>query len=66
MKRNLYTADHEDFRRTVAAFLDKEVAPHFDEWEKNKIVDRSMWKAAADAGVRRELAERLSTETTGG
>lgn len=51
MKRNLYTADHEDFRRTVAAFLDNEVAPHFDEWEKNKIVDRSMWKAAAEAGV---------------
>lgn len=51
MKRNLYTEDHEDFRATVAAFLDKEVVPHFDQWERNKLVDRSMWKAAAETGV---------------
>ncbi|GAA2000429.1 acyl-CoA dehydrogenase family protein [Brevibacterium samyangense] len=51
MKRHLYEEDHEDFRRTVAAFLDKEVAPHFERWEKEKLVDRSMWKAAAEAGV---------------
>ena len=51
MKRNLYTQDHEDFRTTVAAFLDKEVVPHFERWEEAKIVDRSMWKAAAEAGV---------------
>jgi alkylation response protein AidB-like acyl-CoA dehydrogenase len=51
VKRNLYTQDHEDFRTTVAAFLDKEVVPHFERWEEAKIVDRSMWKAAAEAGV---------------
>ncbi len=51
MKRNFYTDDHEDFRATVAAFLDQEVVPYFDEWEKNKLVDRSMWKAAAEMGV---------------
>ncbi|WP_349828247.1 acyl-CoA dehydrogenase family protein [Brevibacterium litoralis] len=51
MKRNLYEQDHEDFRKVVAAFLDKEVAPNFERWEKEKLVDRSMWKAAAEAGV---------------
>ncbi|WP_029088144.1 acyl-CoA dehydrogenase family protein [Brevibacterium album] len=51
MKRDLYTQDHEDFRATVSAFLDKEVVPHFERWEEAKIVDRSMWKAAAEAGV---------------
>lgn len=51
MKRNFYTEEHEDFRNTVAGFLDKEVVPYFDEWERNKLVDRSMWKAAAETGV---------------
>ncbi len=51
MERNLYTADHEDFRGLVANFLDTEVVLHLDEWEKNKVVDRSMWKKAAEAGV---------------
>ncbi|SMY11620.1 acyl-CoA dehydrogenase family protein [Brevibacterium jeotgali] len=49
--RNLYEEDHEDFRRTVAAFYDKEVVPHQDRWEEQGVVDRSMWKAAAEAGV---------------
>jgi long-chain-acyl-CoA dehydrogenase len=49
--RNLYEEDHEDFRRTVAAFFDKEVVPHQERWEEQGIIDRSMWKAAAEAGV---------------
>lgn len=51
MKRNLYTDEHEAFRETVAAFLDQEVVPYFEQWEENKLVDRSMWKAAAEMGV---------------
>src|SRR5690625_3028316 len=51
MKRNLYTDEHEAFRETVAAFLDQEVVPYFEEWEQNKLVDRSMWKAAAEIGA---------------
>lgn len=51
VERNLYEEDHEDFRRTVAAFYDKEVVPHQDRWEEQGFVDRSMWKAAAEAGV---------------
>ena len=49
--RNLYEEDHEDFRRTVAAFFDKEIVPHQERWEEQGIIDRSMWKAAAEAGV---------------
>ncbi|RAG60215.1 acyl-CoA dehydrogenase, partial [Burkholderia multivorans] len=51
MKRNLYDDDHEAFRATVAAFLDREVVPHVEEWEENHLVDRGMWVKAAEAGV---------------
>lgn len=51
MKRNLYDDDHEAFRDTVGAFLDREVVPHVEEWEENHLVDRSMWEKAAAAGI---------------
>ncbi|MCM1013977.1 MULTISPECIES: acyl-CoA dehydrogenase family protein [unclassified Brevibacterium] len=51
MKRNLYDDDHEAFRDTVGAFLDREVVPHVEEWEENHLVDRNMWEKAAAAGI---------------
>ena len=51
MKRNLYDDDHEAFRATVAAFLDREVVPHVEEGEENPLRDRGMWVKAAEAGV---------------
>ena len=51
MKRNLYDEDHEAFRGTVSAFLDREVVPHVEQWEADRLVDRSMWKKAAEAGI---------------
>ncbi|MCU4298745.1 acyl-CoA dehydrogenase [Brevibacterium permense] len=51
MKRNLYNEDHEAFRGSVAAFLDREVVPRFEEWEENHLVDREMWRKAAQSGI---------------
>ncbi|WP_210605073.1 acyl-CoA dehydrogenase family protein [Brevibacterium oceani] len=51
MKRALYTDDHEAFRGTVAAFLDREVVPHLEEWEEDHLVDRQMWRKAARTGI---------------
>ncbi|MGC2940228.1 MULTISPECIES: acyl-CoA dehydrogenase family protein [unclassified Brevibacterium] len=51
MKRNLYNEDHEAFRGSVGAFLDREVVPHFDEWDENHLVDREMWRKAAQSGI---------------
>ncbi|WP_181275543.1 acyl-CoA dehydrogenase family protein [Brevibacterium oceani] len=51
MKRDLYTDDHEAFRGTVAAFLDREVVPHLEEWEEDHLVDRQMWRKAAQTGI---------------
>jgi alkylation response protein AidB-like acyl-CoA dehydrogenase len=50
MRRSLYGSDHDDFRHSVRAFLDKTVAPFHDEWEKAGIVPREVWTAAGEQG----------------
>ncbi|MEX0427982.1 acyl-CoA dehydrogenase family protein [Nocardioides sp. DS6] len=44
-------AEHEDFRATARAFLEKEVVPFHDQWEKDGQVDREIWKRAGEAGL---------------
>lgn len=51
MKRQLYTADHEAFRATVRTFLEKEVLPHYERWEKDGVVSREVWLAAGRQGL---------------
>ncbi len=47
----IYEAEHEDFRSTARAFLEKEVVPFHDQWEKDGIVPRDLWIKAGDAGL---------------
>ncbi|MGW9027686.1 acyl-CoA dehydrogenase family protein [Streptomyces sp. NPDC055722] len=51
MKRQIYGAEHEAFRETVRAFLAREVLPHYDQWEKDGIVSRAVWRAAGRQGL---------------
>ncbi|MEU1311808.1 acyl-CoA dehydrogenase family protein [Streptomyces cinnamoneus] len=51
MKRQIFGADHEAFRRTVRTFLDKEVVPHHERWEQDGIVPRDVWLAAGRQGL---------------
>ena len=51
MQRQLFTEDHEAFRRTVRTFLEKEVEPHYAEWERDGQVSREVWKAAGRQGL---------------
>ncbi|MER6097598.1 acyl-CoA dehydrogenase family protein [Streptomyces sp. NPDC001728] len=51
MKRQLYTEDHEAFRGVVRTFLEKEVLPHYEQWEKDGIVSREVWLAAGRKGL---------------
>jgi alkylation response protein AidB-like acyl-CoA dehydrogenase len=50
-KPSIYEAEHEDFRATCKAFLEKEVVPFHAQWEKEGIVPREVWKKAGDAGL---------------
>jgi alkylation response protein AidB-like acyl-CoA dehydrogenase len=51
MDRDLYTTDHEAFRRTVAEFIAREVTPNLKRWDEERIVDRDVWLAAGEHGV---------------
>ena len=49
--RDLFGPDHELFRDTVKKFIDREIAPFHDQWEKDGIVPRELWLKAGAAGM---------------
>ena len=50
MKSFYFTSNHEIFRNTVRQFIEKEVVPHAEEWEKNQRIPRSIWKRMGELG----------------
>ncbi len=51
LKRNLFNEDHEAFRDMVRKFIDKEIAPHHAQWERDGVVPRELWRKAGAAGI---------------
>ena len=49
--RTVFGPDHEIFRQSVARFMDREIAPHHDQWEKDGVVPREAWAKAGAAGL---------------
>jgi alkylation response protein AidB-like acyl-CoA dehydrogenase len=49
-ERTLFEPEHDLFRESFRAFLDRHVAPWHDEWERDKIVDRGVWLEAGKQG----------------
>lgn len=45
-----YTEAHHDFRKRLRAFMEAEVVPYVDQWEKDHIVPVSVWKKMGDQG----------------
>jgi alkylation response protein AidB-like acyl-CoA dehydrogenase len=48
---SILETEHEDFRQVVRAFLDKEVIPFHEQWERDGIVDREVWRKAGAQGL---------------
>ncbi|OKH84665.1 acyl-CoA dehydrogenase [Mycobacterium sp. ST-F2] len=48
--RTLFEPEHELFRESYRAFLDRHAEPYREEWEKAKIVDREVWREAGKQG----------------
>jgi citronellyl-CoA dehydrogenase len=47
-----FTQEHEELRRTVKNFVDKEINPHVEEWEKDgRFPMREIFKKAGDLGL---------------
>ncbi|NMO00421.1 acyl-CoA dehydrogenase [Gordonia sp. TBRC 11910] len=51
MKRTVFEPEHEQFRESVRAFIDREVAPYSADWEKAGVVDRDVYRKAGEAGL---------------
>ncbi len=49
--RDLFETEHEDFRRTVRTFMEKEVQPNNEKWDAEGIVPRELWLKAGEAGL---------------
>lgn len=50
MQRTLFTEEHEMFRSSFRHFVEKEVVPYNDQWEKEGLVSREMWLKAGQQG----------------
>ena len=46
-----YREEHDQFRRTVRQFVEKELAPFADEWEKNELFPNEVFKRAGELGL---------------
>ena len=51
MKSLFYTEDHEAFRQQARRFVEKEIAPYVDAWEKAEQLPRELHRKAAEAGL---------------
>ncbi|MBU6530425.1 acyl-CoA dehydrogenase family protein [Streptomyces mayonensis] len=51
MQRSLFTADHDAYRKSVRAFLEREVLPHRETWDRAGIVPRQLFRGAAAVGI---------------
>ena len=49
LPRTIYEAEHIEFRRTVRNWIESEIVPNHEQWERDGIVPRSVWE---DAGIR--------------
>ena len=50
MENMYFTEEHEVFRESFKDFLQKEVVPHIDKWEKTGNIDRFIWRKFGDMG----------------
>ncbi|MGA8846392.1 MAG: acyl-CoA dehydrogenase family protein [Nocardioides sp.] len=48
---SIYEQEHDDFRATARAFMEREVLPHHEQWEKDGQVSREVWKRAGEQGL---------------
>ncbi len=51
IERSLFTSEHEMWRDSVRKFMEQEIVPLHDQWEKDGIVPRDLWLKAGEAGM---------------
>src|SRR5438876_2228601 len=63
MSHSLFNEEHELLRRSIRAFVDKEVTPHVAEWEDAGRIPKSFWRRLGELGF---LGLEFPTEYGGG
>lgn len=51
MRRDLFTEDHEAFRELARDFVEKEVVPHYPDWEKGGRMPRAVFEQMGSLGI---------------
>jgi len=60
--RTIFTEEHEMFRDAVGKFIEREITPYHEQWEKDGQVSREVWQKAGEAGL---LCPNVSEEFGG-
>ena len=48
--RTIFGEEHEMFRESARRFIEKEIVPHYEQWERDGQVSREVWRAAGEQG----------------
>jgi acyl-CoA dehydrogenase len=51
LQRDIFTSEHDAFRDMVRAFIARHVAPYHEQWERDGMVSREVWRRAGEAGL---------------
>jgi alkylation response protein AidB-like acyl-CoA dehydrogenase len=51
MSDEFFNEDHRMFRESVRKFVEAEVTPHHEQWEKDGMVSREVWRKAGENGL---------------
>ena len=51
MRRTVFNEDHESFRKTLRAFIEAQVVPHYPEWFEAGLVPREFYFKLAELGL---------------
>ncbi|WP_433710475.1 acyl-CoA dehydrogenase family protein [Nocardia sp. CA-084685] len=63
MRRDIFTRDHEAFRQLAREFIDKEVVPHYPDWERAGQMPREIFERMGELGL---LGTAIPEEYGGG
>ncbi|WP_420610557.1 acyl-CoA dehydrogenase family protein [Candidatus Poriferisodalis sp.] len=51
MRRTIFEDEHEMFRETAKAFVEREIVPNHEKWEADGKIDKAMFRKAGDVGL---------------
>ncbi len=49
--RTVFREDHNMFREQARRFIEREICPHLEDWEKEGIVPKEVWRKAGEMGL---------------